>query len=125
MTRAGNQWTLSYSDDGTNWQVAGSFSHALAVAQSLGRHGIEVIVCVEAPMMMAQFSKYTTGHFVLFGALALLVNLCGSVYLRSVGAAMIGFCRPSNWVIHAGFNPWIHSGTGLFAVALSTSNWGD
>ncbi len=37
---------------------------ALAAVQSLGRHGIEVVVCDEAPMMMAQFSKYTIDHFV-------------------------------------------------------------
>jgi len=37
---------------------------ALAAAQSLGRQGVEVVVCDEAPMMMAQFSKYTIGHFV-------------------------------------------------------------
>lgn len=37
---------------------------ALAAVQSLGRQGIEVVVCDEAPMMMAQFSKYCVGNFV-------------------------------------------------------------
>lgn len=37
---------------------------ALAAVQSLGRRGIEVIVCDEAPMMAAQFSKYAIAKFV-------------------------------------------------------------
>jgi hypothetical protein len=37
---------------------------ALAAVQSLGRHGVEVVVCDEAPMMTAQFSRYTIGNFV-------------------------------------------------------------
>lgn len=37
---------------------------ALAAVQSLGRQGIEVVVCDEAPMMTAQFSKYAIGNFV-------------------------------------------------------------
>ncbi len=37
---------------------------ALAAVQSLGRQGVEVVVCDEAPMMMAQFSKYSIGKFV-------------------------------------------------------------
>ena len=37
---------------------------ALAAVQSMGRQGVEVVVCDEAPMMMAQFSKYAIGHFV-------------------------------------------------------------
>ena len=32
VTRAGNQWTMSYSDDGTNWTDAGSFNHNIAVS---------------------------------------------------------------------------------------------
>ncbi len=31
VTRAGDDWTLSYSTDGVNWTVAGSFTHALTV----------------------------------------------------------------------------------------------
>lgn len=37
---------------------------ALAAVQSLGRQGIEVIVCDEAPMMAAQFSKYAIAKLV-------------------------------------------------------------
>ena len=37
---------------------------ALAAVQSLGRQGVEIVVCDEAPMMMAQFSKYAIGNFV-------------------------------------------------------------
>ncbi len=33
VTREGNQWTMSYGDDGTNWTVAGSFVEELAVTQ--------------------------------------------------------------------------------------------
>ena len=36
---------------------------ALAAVQSLGRQGIEVVVCDEAPMMAAQFSKYAIAKF--------------------------------------------------------------
>lgn len=37
---------------------------ALAATQSLGRQGIEVIVCDDAPMMTAQFSRYAVGKFI-------------------------------------------------------------
>ncbi|MAT68170.1 MAG: hypothetical protein CMJ58_01465 [Planctomycetaceae bacterium] len=37
---------------------------ALAAVQSLGRRGVEVVVCDEAPIMVAEFSKYTVGRFV-------------------------------------------------------------
>ena len=33
VTREGNQWTMSYGDDGTNWTVAGSFVEELTVTQ--------------------------------------------------------------------------------------------
>lgn len=31
LTRTGDQWTLAYSTDGTNWTTAGSFTHAMDV----------------------------------------------------------------------------------------------
>ena len=33
VTREGNQWTMSYGDDGTNWTVAGGFVEELTVTQ--------------------------------------------------------------------------------------------
>ncbi|WP_109314033.1 Ig-like domain-containing protein [Ruegeria sp. AU67] len=34
VTRAGDQWTFEYSPNGSDWTVAGSFSHALAVTSA-------------------------------------------------------------------------------------------
>src|SRR5690606_23309468 len=34
VVRAGNQWTLAHSANGTNWTTAVSFAHALAVSQA-------------------------------------------------------------------------------------------
>lgn len=42
----------------------GRSCQALAAAQSLGRHGVEVTVCDDAPMMAAQFSRYVKGKFI-------------------------------------------------------------
>ena len=37
---------------------------ALAAVQSLGRRGVEIVVCDEAPVMTCQFSKHAIAHFV-------------------------------------------------------------
>ena len=53
--------------DGTNGRAIVTFARsyqALAAVQSLGRQGVEVVVCDEAPMAMAQFSKYAIDSFV-------------------------------------------------------------
>lgn len=42
----------------------GRSDQSLAAAQCLGRHGVEVIACDEAPLMAAAFSKFVSSSFV-------------------------------------------------------------
>ncbi len=42
ITRSGDQWTVSYSQDGTDWIAAGSFAHSLVASSAgvfAGNHG--------------------------------------------------------------------------------------